>query len=855
MSDTVWGLWNYLAPVISNAQAASVHLGSSSGTMISPTYAITAAHVPLDGNNQPEANLTVTNIWGETVAVKRVIANVSTDFAIVELDHAFTHSYSAKIATSDAKAGDTTFIVGNPVNVQDGGLGWAVSFGTAYAKTWDPFLNAYDMQVYNGYSGGGIFNASGELLGVLSGTNPTDFSTAVGTSGVGADAIKSPYFIETSPIHNVVMDYVTGQSALGVGLSYIKDWMTSNNVVNTPGGDPTLPANQPDAPKVEFVSATELAKIDLVDDSSRLSSVAITKNNNLGTPDIVNGGFSPNGSGVLIASNMILTNAHVVEGYEDKPFTIWFAHGEKITGTVFAVHSDARAAWGSDLAIIKLDQNALSSYPVVQLATNQIDIGETAYIVGNPGVLWLTEGGWQVSAAKGTDFSISQNQETGSRIELKSTIESGNSGGGIFDLDGKLIGLAAISYHAPSANVPGDYQDPHATAYNPTAYDPYVSGPDLVDIRDFLSPYITVPSTISLSPTHTYTLTAASSSVNEDSSAIFNLLTTNINDGTDFYYIINGGGLTAADVVGGLSGKTTVTNNKATINIPVVADYITEGIEGLNINIALWPGDQGAGLASAYLFINDTSTSTTPVVTPTYTLTAASSSVNEGSSAIFNLVTTNVTAGTVLPYTLSGTGITAADITGSLAGSTTIGADGKATISVSIAADHMTEGAETLNVSLNGNLASTSITINDTSLTPVVISVPTALPTSRAKIFMGGNDDAFTASNSGMTIYGGMGNDTVTISNGATLISLDQNIEQINFSRASSSYAFHQTGNMINVYELDYTTLIAKTPVQGDSNGTLLTFSDGTASVMLVTGVMDVNLVGVSSQVTHLSLF
>jgi len=99
-----------------------------------------------------------------------------------------------------------------------------------------------------------------------------------------------------------------------------------------------------------------------------------------------------------------------------------------------------------------------------------------------------------------------------------------------------------------------------------------------------------------------------------------------------------------------------------------------------------------------------------------------------------------------------------------------------------------------------------------------------------AKIYLG-TDDSFTISNSGATVYGGSGNDTVTISADMSGVTLDQNIECINFSSASTTYAYKQTGNKINVYS-STSILLASVPVQGDGDGTVLSFSDGKASAM-----------------------
>lgn len=80
---------------------------------------------------------------------------------------------------------------------------------------------------------------------------------------------------------------------------------------------------------------------------------------------------------------------------------------------------------------------------------------------------------------------------------------------------------------------------------------------------------------------------------------------------------------------------------------------------------------------------------------------------------MFNLATTNVTAGTQLTYTVSG--ITTSDLTfGVLTGTTVVGIDGKATITIGLSSDHFTEGVETLTLSIQGKSASASI--NDTSI-------------------------------------------------------------------------------------------------------------------------------------------
>jgi hypothetical protein len=93
-----------------------------------------------------------------------------------------------------------------------------------------------------------------------------------------------------------------------------------------------------------------------------------------------------------------------------------------------------------------------------------------------------------------------------------------------------------------------------------------------------------------------------------------------------------------------------------------------------------------------------TSSATTAVTKPslpaTYLIKSGSPSFNEGETATFTLTTTNVAVGTSVPYDLSG--VSAVDITaGLLSGTATVSAGGTATIAVLLAADLLTEGAET----------------------------------------------------------------------------------------------------------------------------------------------------------------
>lgn len=205
-----------------------------------------------------------------------------------------------------------------------------------------------------------------------------------------------------------------------------------------------------------------------------------------------------------------------------------------------------------------------------------------------------------------------------------------------------------------------------------------------------------LPANISITPSPTYSLSRSSASVDEGSSITFTLTTTGVANGTSVPYSISG--ISANDLSSGsLSGNFVVNSGFATITLITAIDLITEGSETITITTV----DQSSNAA-----INDTS------LTPTYTLNRSVASVNEGSSVTFTLTTTGVANGTLVPYTI--TGISASDLSfGSLTGNFVVN-NGSATITLTAANDSLTEGSETITITVGGQTA--SAVINDTSV-------------------------------------------------------------------------------------------------------------------------------------------
>lgn len=223
----------------------------------------------------------------------------------------------------------------------------------------------------------------------------------------------------------------------------------------------------------------------------------------------------------------------------------------------------------------------------------------------------------------------------------------------------------------------------------------------------------------------TYTLTSSATRINEGEAAVFLVTTTNVPDGTVLPYTIKG--VESADIVGGLSGSTVVVSGgQAVIAIPTVVDMTAEstttvigkdaagkdivstvrGIETMTVSVA--------GI-SASVQIKDQTTK------PSFSISALSSSVQEGGEARFLVKTSGLMPDSGIRYEISGsTG--PSDYVNPWGGQwgiakvTGLYYSGQMLISIPIVADHMTEGVEQLKISIGDQSA--TINIVDTSRSP-----------------------------------------------------------------------------------------------------------------------------------------
>ncbi len=152
------------------------------------------------------------------------------------------------------------------------------------------------------------------------------------------------------------------------------------------------------------------------------------------------------GSGVVVYEHVVLTNYHVVEDATRLTLSI-LTSDEEIAATVIAYDEslDVAAVYAPDLNLA----------PVALGDSDQLQVGEWAICIGNPlsdelrgtvtvGIVSALDR--QISSTTTTDKYGLKRQVTNSMIQTDAAINSGNSGGGMFNVLGQLMGIPSMKF-------------------------------------------------------------------------------------------------------------------------------------------------------------------------------------------------------------------------------------------------------------------------------------------------------------------------------------------------------------------------------------------------------------------------
>ena len=140
------------------------------------------------------------------------------------------------------------------------------------------------------------------------------------------------------------------------------------------------------------------------------------------------------GSGVVTASGVVLTNAHVLRGEE---VAVAFADGRTEHGRVAGVDADL------DLAAIAVDTGDAPAVAWDPERPGAVGIGEPVFALANPGGRGLRATFGMVSAT-GRSFRGPRGRRIGGSLEHSAPLPRGSSGGPLVDAQHRLLGLNSI---------------------------------------------------------------------------------------------------------------------------------------------------------------------------------------------------------------------------------------------------------------------------------------------------------------------------------------------------------------------------------------------------------------------------
>ena len=146
------------------------------------------------------------------------------------------------------------------------------------------------------------------------------------------------------------------------------------------------------------------------------------------------------GSGFIISDDgYILTNFHVIE--DSDSISVSMYNGDSYDATLIGYDES------NDIAVLKIEAEGLA--PVILGDSDNLNVGDSVVAIGNPlGELTFTLTSGAISA-KDREVTFSGNV-TMNLLQTDCAINSGNSGGALFNLYGEVIGVTNAKYSTSS---------------------------------------------------------------------------------------------------------------------------------------------------------------------------------------------------------------------------------------------------------------------------------------------------------------------------------------------------------------------------------------------------------------------
>lgn len=142
------------------------------------------------------------------------------------------------------------------------------------------------------------------------------------------------------------------------------------------------------------------------------------------------------GSGFVVTDDgYIMTNYHVIEDAyaSNLAVKVMFKDGSSYDATIVGVEEE------NDIAVLKIDATGLN--PVRVGDSDSVLVGDEVYAIGNPlGELDFTMTSGRISALD-RSITTSSNSPAINMFQFDAAVNSGNSGGPVFNTDGEVIGV------------------------------------------------------------------------------------------------------------------------------------------------------------------------------------------------------------------------------------------------------------------------------------------------------------------------------------------------------------------------------------------------------------------------------
>ena len=147
------------------------------------------------------------------------------------------------------------------------------------------------------------------------------------------------------------------------------------------------------------------------------------------------------GSGFILTDDgYVLTNYHVIE--DSSSITVSLYNGETYDADLIGYDES------NDIAVLKVDAEDL--VPVVLGDSDNLNVGDSVVAIGNPlGELTFTLTSGTISAK---DRKVTFSSVTMNLLQTDCAINSGNSGGALFNLYGEVIGVTNAKYSGSSGS-------------------------------------------------------------------------------------------------------------------------------------------------------------------------------------------------------------------------------------------------------------------------------------------------------------------------------------------------------------------------------------------------------------------